>query len=272
MRSLAVTIWLSLASLAWWNPTPDGLVREGNAAYARGEYATALDQYTRAEERTTDPGLVAFNKAATLYQLGRYREAELHYRRCREDASGARLAQLLYGLGNCLVQQGSAGDVKLLDQAIAAYEECLAQAEADPGLLADVQHNLELARRLRQQRAPTGKPPDGTPDQEPTRPERRQPGGQPGEEEPNGSSLAKGKAEPRPFEKRQPGMKPIPVDQLPPPGKGDLPPVPDDDELISLSPEDAREHLRQSALRIAQELREHRRRSLLTPSRHVPDW
>ena len=77
-----------------------------------------------AEEWTTDPGLVAFNKAAALYRLGRFREAELHYRRCREDAVGARRAKLLYDLANCLVQRAGEHDAEALAEAIHLYDEC----------------------------------------------------------------------------------------------------------------------------------------------------
>ena len=39
---------------------PDDLVRQGNGAVARQKFADALKLYERAEERATDPGLVAF--------------------------------------------------------------------------------------------------------------------------------------------------------------------------------------------------------------------
>src|SRR5205085_3914789 len=119
---------------------PDELTRRGNAALG-DDPAAALGWYNRAEERTTDPGLVAFNEAVALYRLGRYREAELHFRRCREDATGERLARLLAGLGNCLVRRSRGSDANLLDQAIGSYEACLAQADLDPSLADDVRHN-----------------------------------------------------------------------------------------------------------------------------------
>ena len=69
---------------------PDDLVRLGNAAFERGDYGSAVGCYEKAEALITDPGLVAFNKGASLYRLDRYREAELHYRRCLSDATGPR--------------------------------------------------------------------------------------------------------------------------------------------------------------------------------------
>ena len=72
----------------------EALVRQGNAAFAKGAYTSAVDAYTKAEEHIADPGLVAFNKGTALYRLGRYRDAELHFRRSMEDAVGRRRARV----------------------------------------------------------------------------------------------------------------------------------------------------------------------------------
>jgi tetratricopeptide (TPR) repeat protein len=212
---------------------------------------------------------VAFNEAAALYQLGRYREAELCYVRCREDATGPRLARLLYGLGNCLVQQAQPGDAARLDRAIAFYDECLKQGDADEDLLADARHNREMAVQLRAQEPPTGPRPNGGDPSEP--PSDGRPNG-PGEDERNGSALAKGAAKQQGAAKQRPGGTPIPVDEPPPPGKGNLPPVPDQDELASLSAAEAQAHLEEALARIRNEQKEHRQRSASPPSRQVPDW
>src|SRR5207249_2654115 len=107
---------LAIPNATWLIPLAVGLVsaspaldaeqwlRLGNNAFERGAYPQALDCYARAEEFTTDPGLVALNEAAALYRLGRYREAELHYLRALEDATDARRARALLDLGNALVQ------------------------------------------------------------------------------------------------------------------------------------------------------------------------
>lgn len=68
-------------------------MRLGNAAFGQKDYDAAVNFFEAAEARTADPGLVAFNKAAALYRLGRYAEAERHYRMCLEDAEGPRKAQ-----------------------------------------------------------------------------------------------------------------------------------------------------------------------------------
>src|SRR5438128_8324322 len=63
----------------------DDLIRAANAAYLRGDADAADMLYAQAEERAADPGLVAFNRAAVLFQRGEFREAELHYMRVLED-------------------------------------------------------------------------------------------------------------------------------------------------------------------------------------------
>src|SRR5262249_10962148 len=108
----------------------------------------AVEFFTRAEERGTDPGLVAFNKAAALYRQGQYREAELHYLRCREEATGERLVRVLYDLGNAILQQAQDREARRLEQAISFYEECLRQGAAGTELGEDVRFNLRLARAL----------------------------------------------------------------------------------------------------------------------------
>ena len=114
-------------------PQPLQWVRQGNAAFARGEFLEAADLYAQAEERIPDPGLAAFNEATAFYQLGRYREAELYYRRCREDAEGPRLARLLFNLANCLVQQGQGSNAARLREAIGLYQQCTANSAARNG-------------------------------------------------------------------------------------------------------------------------------------------
>ena len=44
--------------------SPEDLIRRANAAFLAGERDEADRLYAAAEERTADPGLVAFNRAA----------------------------------------------------------------------------------------------------------------------------------------------------------------------------------------------------------------
>ena len=58
---LAAVFLLAAAPLA--TETPDDLIRRANEALRAGDAETADQLYTTAEERTADPGLVAFNRA-----------------------------------------------------------------------------------------------------------------------------------------------------------------------------------------------------------------
>jgi Ca-activated chloride channel family protein len=257
------------------SPSPVRALRQGNDAFQRGEYATALDWYTQAEERTDDPGQVAYDKAAALYQLGRFREAELHYRRCRQDAEGTRLAHLLYGLGNCLVLQARSADAARFREAISYYEQCLQHLDADAELIADARHNLELARLFWLKAKSLRDSGDQTsPDSEsepPPPPDPRNDSHQSGLENRVATPDTQGKPESVTDKVGDSKSLATPSDR-PPPGKGDLPPIPDDDELAHLSPDDAAEHLQRAASRIVHEQQAHRHQMAPTPAPNVKNW
>jgi tetratricopeptide (TPR) repeat protein len=255
---------------------PEEFLRAANAAFARADFAAAVDLCTRAEERTLDPGLAAFNKGTALYQLGRYREAELHFRRCLEDAAGPRLARGYYNLGNALLQQTRGIDARQIREGIRFYEKCMTESLAEPKIAADAGHNLELAR-LMLLKAVAGKkgaeqpdtdsgndinPPDtaskdSRQGDEGTRSMVSDPRGKLG-----GSSEIPGDAQTDASRE----------DQSTPAGKGNLPPVPDQDELVSLSPEDAAEHLKRATQRIKEELKARRQQLVPPQSTNVMDW
>jgi hypothetical protein len=53
---------------------------------------------------------------------------------------------------------------------------------------------------------------------------------------------------------------------------GNLPPIPDQDELAPLSPEDTAAYLRRVAARVARERREHKQHLAPKAPPGVPDW
>jgi Ca-activated chloride channel family protein len=279
-RAAAAAVLLGLAAAVH----PEDLVRQGNEAFAREDYAAAIELYTRAEGSIADPGLVAFNKATALYQLagspettGRratlYREAELHYRRALEDAVGLRRLGAWYGLGNSLLQQNGRG-AEALRGAVHAYEQCLAQAEIDPELAVNVRHNLELAKLLWLQakaarKDQSAEPPDEQDDplkRNNPRPEDRGTTQTDKAPAPGGNSGEKVRAQ------LEPGQVPVEVKQPRAPGTGNLPPVPDTDEMVALPPEDAAEHLQRATARVLHEGREHQKHFARAPAAGVKDW
>ncbi|MBM3996083.1 MAG: VWA domain-containing protein [Planctomycetes bacterium] len=149
VRSRAAVVALAFVAVvcvsATGPPDPEELVRQGNEAYAKKDYAGAIKLYEQSEAESPDPGLISFNKAAAHYRLGQHKDAIDCYRRSLEDdaAPPERRARANFDLGNALVQFGD--DVNTLADAVAAYRACLKQ----PGnLRADARHNLDLAQQL----------------------------------------------------------------------------------------------------------------------------
>ena len=149
-RAICFTL-AGIGAIAFGSPrAPEEFLRNANRAYSIGDYASAVALCERAEDRATDPGLVAFNKAAALFKLGNHRQAELHYRRCLEDAEGSRLANSLYDLANCLVHQSGGESSSLLAEAIHFYKRCLEIKEIDARLSFDARYNLEVTKLMLQ--------------------------------------------------------------------------------------------------------------------------
>jgi Ca-activated chloride channel family protein len=277
-RPMPASLFLVPLALLLLAGTPAGepldRVRQGNVAFERGDYLEALRQYDRAEERSTDPGLLAFNEGTALYQLGRYREAELHFRRCAEDARGERQARLFYNLANCLVQQARPTDVQRLQDAVNLYGRCLEAGACPPELAENARHNLELARLLlaRAKSRPDASDADTT--EPPNEPLPRESSRDDRPALPDATAAvpnAAGRPEMVAGTPEQANSGAVKADQ-PSPGRGNLGPLPDDDELTPLAPEDAETHLQQAAARIQRERRDYRQRPLPVPAPHVLDW
>jgi tetratricopeptide (TPR) repeat protein len=251
----------------------EDLLRQGNQAFARKEYAAAVALYTRAEQQATDPGHVAFNKAAALYEQGEFRQAERAYRCALEGAVEPRLSQARYGLATCLVREGRELGPKALLEAVSLFEQCLRQEAIDPDLATDARHNLELAKLLwLEAQARAADRPEEGPDED-TGPKPNEPPGK----KPDGGGADPGTGRPDPRGKHVPvqpdtGTRPTPTAEPPGPGKGTLPPIPDDADLSPLSAEDAAAHLEQAATKIAKERHTHRAQSVKPVAPGVKDW
>jgi len=131
-------------------PPVDECIRQGNAAFEREEYDQALDYFQKAEGRTLDPGLVAFNTGATFFKLGRYQDAALQFERSLEDKAAplARRRRAQYDLGTALLSQAGEKNSDALRRAAVAFRSCLQLEPLDENLRDDARHNLELAQRL----------------------------------------------------------------------------------------------------------------------------
>ncbi|MBX9581499.1 MAG: hypothetical protein K2X87_14460, partial [Gemmataceae bacterium] len=127
---------------------PDDLVRRANAAALRGEAEAADALYKAAAERTADPGLVAFNRAALLARQGRFAAAEALYAQALDDREcpPARAARGWFDRGTCRLR--AASTAAGFRAAALYFERCLDLDPADEVLTADARHNLELAKLL----------------------------------------------------------------------------------------------------------------------------
>lgn len=278
-RSFAIVFVLAALAAAAPAESPEDLIRRANAAFLSGDVEAAESLYSAAEERTGDPGLVAFNKATVLFQKGEFHAAESHYARTLDDKAcpADRAARAWFNRGTCLVRRGGAAAV--YRSAIACFDRCLESPAADAPLKANARQNLELAKLLWMEANKKAAKPENP--NEPPREDERPP--EPGTTPKNGTdpSIENGadngtRKEQRPVPMPAPGVAPkqgANDSGNPTPAAAVNPqPVLDDGTPQKLSPEDSREHLR----RAEQRLRDERRallRTLYGPDRPgVRDW
>ena len=259
---------------------PDDLVRDGNAAFERGDYPGAESLYTQAEERAADPGLVAFNKGDALYQQEKYREAEVHFRRALSDAaiSPERRRRTLYNLGNSLLKQAGENDVARLRTAIRCYELCLdATPAGDAELRSDAAYNLELAKLLwakARAKSPSAQKPINENDddlREPPEPKK--------EPKDDGTGTApepkKGNEQRAKFEDagKDDPKKGSPVEtKEKKPGPSQVPVLKDEDPLQPMSEEAALASVRERGEQLRKERREMRRQAANPATPLANDW
>jgi Ca-activated chloride channel family protein len=274
LAAAAAIAWLALILVGAAPLTgSDDLLRLGNEAFQRKDYAMALKHYEDAEERAADPGLVAFNKGASLFRLGRYREAELCYLRCLQDrkAPAERLHKALYDLGTVLMLRGSeAKDLDALRRAMESFQACAKEAGADPSLVDSAEYNGELARllwiKLRAE-LKSDDPPVGDNNPGNKNPKDKQSDTQPDKQ---GSDMGKDGKPTQPGDAKQPGENDLlnPKDKLL--GGGNVPVLPDVGELVPLDGQDVRARLAQEIERI--ENQKKNRAPRLDAPRDVMDW
>ena len=145
--AVAASLLAMLCISAAPGPEIEALIRQGNDAFAQEKYEEAIQLYEQAEAKTKDPGLVAFNKAACLYRLGKHRDAIVCFRQALDDAEApqTRRARAWFDLGNALMNDAH-GRVDELADAVNAYRACLAQPNLSEGLRSSARHNLEIAQ------------------------------------------------------------------------------------------------------------------------------
>lgn len=278
-------LFLSLAALltaAAPPAAPNDLVREANEALRAGKAAVADELYAAAEERATDPGLVAFNRAAAMFEQKKYFEAEECYGRVLGDAScpPARGARAWYNRGTCLLHHAAASEKlprdpkkrvaelkRLYSDAVACFENALDDPAADRDVKARAPHNLELAKQLwiqtrnddpdaKKDESPNDNP---SPDEEKgPRPEsnKTDTGTDPNQtEEPGSASTQKTGQQPQAVQQTK-ADTPTPKsgEQSAPGASPTRRMLRDEDVVQNLSPEEVREYMKEAAKRRKREL------------------
>jgi tetratricopeptide (TPR) repeat protein len=279
-NSLILAAFALLAVSAAPTAPPDDSIRRGNTAFEAGEYNDALQFYRQAEERGTDPGLIAFNAATAYYQLNDFRRAEGHYRMALDDRAipSERRARALYNLGNCLVKGAGEENLRALRDAVRCYELCL-DAGPDEGLRTDAAYNLEVAKLLwNRARSKAADPPppnaDDPPDAPPKPPEPKK-SEPPKTDDGPGKKEEAGKKELAPTKGEKDGKAEAKAEMKkadgPPRDLG--PPVPPDtSEVEKQSPEDTVKALRVIEKRLHDERQRLRREAATPEAPSGRDW
>lgn len=284
LPALGLALWLLLPRLSWKprvamsgaamlliaaTSASNRDLRRGLAAMDAGQFEQALAHFAVAGERTTDPGLLAFNEGIALYHLGRFREAEQRFRWSLSDADGARRANALYNLGCALLQQSQGRLAEPLRNAVDSFEQSQIGEALDVKTRGQAKDNLALAKKLLAQLPPESpKHGDTSSSSSSNRPstdsiqEANSPAAGAGDRDAT-QVIRDGKAD---------GSNSQQTDRLPPPGKGSLPALADDDALAPLTPADAQAHLERATARIAAARAAQLRSRAKPPSTRFPDW
>ncbi len=139
-------------------PDPRDAIRRAAELYGRQRYEEALAALDSVGERVDARLRPAwlFDRAATLYRLGRIDDARESWTQAASQADPALEAACRYNLGNCDYRQAlaaannpqqAAAALELIERAIENYRDAI---RLDPAL-EDARANLELATRLREQ-------------------------------------------------------------------------------------------------------------------------
>jgi hypothetical protein len=132
----------------------DEAAAAGSAAYSAGDFTTAEARFHEAEGEASDKAPAAYNRAAALYRLRRFDDADHSYQRSADDEA-LHAARADYDRGNCAFAEAckdeGTADADGLQKAAHQYEACLAREGSAPAagpLFDDARHNLELTRLI----------------------------------------------------------------------------------------------------------------------------
>lgn len=223
-------------------------LQSGYRAYLEKDFDSAIRQYEIAMLNSDDPGKIACELGAILAQAERFQESAQYFTRSLEDAQGIRRVKAAYGQATALTkvaeQMQGRRAVALLQRALPSYEMALRElatlsadeAKSLPEMKAHAEHNRGVAQALLARKQKEPDPPDNQEDPDPSpllNPRMT--------DTSNGQGLGRGAT---PLSNRQPqgsGSETGNNDSTA--GRGNLPPLPDEDQANPLSPEEAHRRL-----------------------------
>ncbi|HQR06809.1 MAG TPA: hypothetical protein PLN21_08310 [Gemmatales bacterium] len=262
VRRTSILGILTLALLCAGAEINHDALRSGYAAYLRAEYDTAIRYYEQAVKSSSDPGPLAGDLGSLFARAERYQEAALWFSRSLEDASGVRRARSAYGLATSLTHQGNKMQgrraVALLQQALQSYEVALREvATLSPNeiasistLKADAETNRSIAQALLTQKQKEPEPPQPPEDEAPPSSadvSMNEAGGGTS----NGSRAMPLNGRNSSGNGNETGTSDSTA------GRGNLPPLPDNDQAPPLSAEEAQRRLDQLMQRLRKPLAPH---------------
>lgn len=101
-------------------------VEQGRAAFAARSFASALASFESAIALAPESPLPRYGAAATLFQLGRFDEAEARYIQARDRADDGLRLKIDYALGNVALARGD------VPASVRHYDTCLASTSRGP--------------------------------------------------------------------------------------------------------------------------------------------
>ena len=114
-----------------------GWIDEGDDAFARGDFAAAVESYQRAAVEAPDSAEPYYNAGNSLIRRQENEAAAEHLEQALKTAGPDLAADAAFNLGNAYFEAGD------FEAAAAAYVDSLRVDPGDP----DAKHNLELALR-----------------------------------------------------------------------------------------------------------------------------
>ncbi|MEI7897046.1 MAG: tetratricopeptide repeat protein [bacterium] len=139
MRYVIIIIILLFAGAGLFAQKENGLLRQGNRKFDKGDYKEAEKDYRKALEINKESVKGQFNLGTAVYKNSNYEEAARIYNNLAEkNVDGEVKSKVFHNLGNSYLQS------KEYEKSILAYKNALMN---DPKSV-DTRYNLEYARMM----------------------------------------------------------------------------------------------------------------------------